>query len=269
MHLLSQIPRSAFLRATREAAIAEGLEDVVGKELPFEEPKWGAADMEEFRDDDSTAAGHIWIQQQRQVLHYLRLIEHEMPQLVAFRKPFIPPTSAEPIAVRSISYGGEEHPATVKRAIVVPVSRLPLKDKHAVYKFRLLAGVRWTPQPPKDSGLTSEGGKDGYIKISCEDFPRPAMNLKWASDTLDKLIDEANNGKDRFTDIPFDRRHLDAKARKAQKGKLVRDMAGGRGRYSSPPSIRDFPKSWLPKVDKSSQPQQAVSAPSPSPSAQT
>ncbi|KAA1468712.1 hypothetical protein DENSPDRAFT_771652 [Dentipellis sp. KUC8613] len=213
-------------------------------------------------DDDSSSGGHIWLNQQRQTLQYLRLIEHEMPQLVAFRKPFVPPTSETPIVVRSISYAGEEHPATVKRVITVPVSRLPLKDKHAVYKFRLLAGVRWTPEPPKDSGLKAgESGKDGYIKISCEDFPRPAMNLKWASDTLDKLIEEANNGKDQFRDVPYDRRHLDAKAIKAGKGKLIRDMAGGVGRYASVPSLKDFPKSWLPKVPKQTQQPSSDAAP--------
>ncbi|THH18926.1 hypothetical protein EW146_g2141 [Bondarzewia mesenterica] len=234
--------------AAGEAAIAEDLAEEVGMEM---EPNtaWGIENLEDFQEDDTTAAGHIWLDQQRQTLHYLRLIEHEMPKLVAFRKEFVPPTSETPIAVRSISYGGEEHPATVKRAIAVPVSTLPLKDKHAIYKFRLLAGVRWTPYPPKDSGLKDrESGEHGYIKISCEDFPRPAMNLKWASDVLDKLIQEANKSDDQFRDIPYDRRHLDAKAMKAKKGKLKRDLAGGSGRYFSAPSIRDFPRSWLPKL---------------------
>ncbi|KAI0068427.1 hypothetical protein BV25DRAFT_1793266 [Artomyces pyxidatus] len=219
--------------------------------------------MRDFQDDDATSAGHIYLQQQRQNLHYLRLIEHEMPQLVAFRKPFNPPTSEAPLSVRSISYGGEEHPATVKRVITVPVSRLPLKDRHAVHKCRLLAGVRWTPYPPKDSGLKeSEGGADGYIKIACEDFPEPAMNLKWASDTLDRLVAEANNDQDRrFNDVPVDRRHLEAKHMKAGQGKLKRDMAGGAGRYLSPPSIRDFPKSWLPKPPRRVQPQALSTSP--------
>jgi small subunit ribosomal protein S35 len=92
-----------------------------------------------------------------------------------------------------MSYGGEEHPAAVKRALTVAVSQLPLKDKHAVHKFRLLAGVRWTPTPPKDSGIKlGESAEHGYVKISCEDFPEPAMNLKWVSDRIDDLINEAN-----------------------------------------------------------------------------
>ena len=92
-----------------------------------------------------------------------------------------------------MSYPGEEHPAAVKRALTVAVSQLPLKDKRAIYKFRLLAGVRWTPTPPKDSGIKlGESAEHGYVKISCEDFPEPAMNLKWVSDRLDDLINEAN-----------------------------------------------------------------------------
>lgn len=38
--------------------------------------------IEKEADDDTTSAGHLMLQQQRQVLYYLRLIEHEMPKLV-------------------------------------------------------------------------------------------------------------------------------------------------------------------------------------------
>jgi small subunit ribosomal protein S35 len=113
---------------------------------------------------------------------------------LAFRKPFVPPTPDTPVIVRSISYGGEEHPATVKRVIVAPVAHLPLKDDTARHSLKLIAGSRWTPVPPRDSGVGRDepGEQHGYIKISCEDFPRPAMNLKWASDALDRLVEEAN-----------------------------------------------------------------------------
>ena len=96
--------------------------------------------------------------------------------------------------MRSIDYGGEEHPATAKRTVVVAVSRLPLKNDQARHVVKLLAGPRWSPHPPSDSGIGSnEGcGTDSYIKISCEDFPQPGMNLKWISDALDTLIDKAN-----------------------------------------------------------------------------
>jgi small subunit ribosomal protein S35 len=169
----------------------------------------------------------------------------------------------------------------VKRVLTVAVSQLPLKDERAIHKFCLLAGVRWTPTPPKDGGIKpGESAEHGYVKISCEDFPEPAMNLKWVSDRLDDLINEANvrsfffplnfelwltggsltqKDDDRFKDIPIDWRHLEARAEKAKKGKLKRDIAGGAGRYVSPPSIRDFPKSWLPSP--SDKPQTPSSGP--------
>lgn len=112
---------------------------------------------------------------------------------LAYRKPFIAPTSATPLIVRAIDYAGEEHPATTKRVIVASVDQLPLKDATAIHKFKLLAGPRWTPNPPADAGISGLSTWDnGFIKISCEDFPKPAMNIKWASDALDRLVDEAN-----------------------------------------------------------------------------
>lgn len=118
-------------------------------------------------------------------------------QIPEFRKPFTPPTSKTPVLVRTISYGGEPHPADRKAAIVVSLSKLPLKDAAALHKFKLLAGVRWSIDPPKDSGISEmernpENGDAGYFKISCEDFPEVQMNMKWCSDALDKIVKEAN-----------------------------------------------------------------------------
>ncbi len=106
----------------------------------------------------------------------------------------MPPPPAHPLIIRSISYGSEKHYAALKRTIVVPISRLPLKNAAAFHKFKLLAGARWSVEPSKDSGLGREeaNGEHGYFKISCEDFPHASMNLKWASDALDRLIATAN-----------------------------------------------------------------------------
>lgn len=157
-------------------------------------------------------------------------------------------------------YQGEPHPADVKRVIVVPVDSLPLKDEAALRKFILLAGPRWSPVPPTDGGVSGlDNWGNGYIKISCEDFPRPSQNLKWASDTLDKLIEEANvrvifrgevdvfliplalqNGQDTFADVPIDTRHILSKVRKEKKGGHRPNQLFRR------PTIRDFPEEWLP-----------------------
>ncbi|THH33520.1 hypothetical protein EUX98_g663 [Antrodiella citrinella] len=198
-------------------------------------------------DDDVSSAGHIMLRQQRKILYYMRLIEHDMPKLVEYRKPFTPPSSSTPLIIRSISYGGEEHPADRKRVIVAPVSKLPLKGDDARKRFKLLAGVRWSPEPPKDGGVSSkESDTWGYFKLACEDFPVPAMNLNWASDTLSRLIEEANNAQNAILDIPYDDRHLEAKLRKAKKG------GHAKGRGYSRPTLKDFPKEWLPDSPVSS-----------------
>lgn len=222
----------------------DGSEYEVG---PFEDDDVVSAFMDAQDDGktDTTSAGHLAIRRDRRVLSYLRLIENVVPQLVVLRRPFTPPTSATPIIVRSIDYAGEEHPATNKQTIVVPVAQLPLRDEDAMHKFKVLAGVRWTPDPPKDAGVgpNETGREHGYIKISCEDFPHPAQNLKWASDVIDRLIEEANDPKDKFKKVPHDTRHLVAKARKAKRGEHLS------GRIFHRPSIRDFPKEWLPEPE--------------------
>lgn len=160
-------------------------------------------------------------------------------------------------------YQSEEHPVARKRVIVVPVDALPLKGDVAIHKFKLLAGPRWTPEAPKGAGVgLSEETGNGYLKISCEDFPHAGANLKWVSDTLNRLVVEANvsliilfsvfgpgliysllfqDTKDTFNDVPIDFRHVYAKAKKEKKGRHIRD------RVFSRPSIRDFPKEWLPE----------------------
>lgn len=179
----------------------------------------------------------------------------------AFRKPFDPPTSETSLIVRSMHYQGEYHPAAVKQVIVVPVDFLPLENEKAIHKFKLIAGPRWTPQPPKDAGVSGlDDWGNGYFKISCEDFPKAAQNLKWASDKLDKLVAVANvrsppffsfhmfnnaglqDASDTFDDMPLDLRHVVSKIRKGKKG----DHLGGRAFHR--PSILDFPKEWLPQV---------------------
>ena len=115
-------------------------------------------------------------------------------EISAWRIPFTPPPKSHPLVVRTLDYGGEGHPAIAKRVVVAPVSQLPLKTPEAIHTFKLLAGPRWSASPPSDSGvgINEDGGEHGYIKVTCEDYPSPGMNLKWISDVLDKLVEEAN-----------------------------------------------------------------------------
>jgi len=128
----------------------------------------------------------------------------------------------------------------------VPVSKLPLRSEAAVHKFILLAGVRWSALPPKDSGIGSDSGADprGYVKVSCEMFPQSDMNLKWTVDVLDKLIRTARKiekNRDTFGDIPLDFRHLESRRLKHGKGEHRSGLQGIK------PTIKDFPKEWLPE----------------------
>ena len=81
-----------------------------------------------------------------------------------------------------------------KRVLVAPLSQLPLNGPKAIHNFKIIAGVHWLIEPPKDSGVGKDEPKDehGYVKISSENFPEPNQNLKWANDVLDRMIREAN-----------------------------------------------------------------------------
>lgn len=115
--------------------------------------------------------------------------------LQAFKKPFVPPPTTHYITCRSLWYGGESHPAEKKAVVVLPVSQLPLSSPQAIHKFKLLAGPRWSTECPKDSAFSAEEiatlGEHGFVKISMEDLPEQAMNLRWCSDTLDRMVLES------------------------------------------------------------------------------
>ncbi|KAH8835751.1 mitochondrial ribosomal subunit protein-domain-containing protein [Flagelloscypha sp. PMI_526] len=194
----------------------------------------------EFDNDDTNTLGHHSYSDERQTLYYMRLIEHDLPKFVAFRKPFEPPTATTPLIIRSLYYGGEEHPVEKKRCVVVAVDDLPLDTDAAIHRLKLIAGPRWSIDPPKDGGVRMNTvTSHGYIKIACEDFPTPAMNFKWASDALDSLIKAANDPDNSILDkVPLDTRHVDSRNKKKKNG--LHRHTGKR------PSIRHFPQEWLP-----------------------
>ncbi|GJJ09508.1 hypothetical protein Clacol_003731 [Clathrus columnatus] len=198
-------------------------------------------DIPLFDNDDATSVAHLIIEQEKQILNYLRLIERDRPFLRALRRPFVPPSPENPLVIRSISYAGEKHPVERKRVIVAPVSQLSLSSPTAIHKLKLLAGPRWFPHPPRDSGISPQQheqyGAHGYIKLSCEDFPKASMNLKWGCDLINRLLQEANDTRETFADIPIDIRHVASRAKKYQKGEYIR------------PTIKDFPKEWLPDIN--------------------
>ncbi|QRV94700.1 Mitochondrial ribosomal subunit protein [Ceratobasidium sp. AG-Ba] len=205
--------------------------------------KWDIAKIGPDVGNDPTSMGHRLIRERREMLHYLRLIEYDVPRLAAFRKPFTPPPANAPLSIRTFSYGGEPHAAEHKAVIVAPVSKLGLGTPEAVHKFKLLAGVRWSPTAPKDAGFSTEeiaAESDGFIKISSEQFPEVRMNVKWCSDVVDELIRKAKDtSSDSFKDIPLDTRHITAQTLKRRQG-------GHSHGQTKRPTINDFPAAWLP-----------------------
>lgn len=130
----------------------------------------------------------------------------------------MPPAKENILRFRSHDYQGAAHPSTRKSVVTVQVRDLfqsgRLKASQAARrKLLLLAGVRWDSMGEEvryqdDLRLLEKEAIEkgvGRIKISCERYPEERMNLKWCSDTIDKLIEEANvstcRGGRRHTDL--------------------------------------------------------------------
>lgn len=64
---------------------------------------------------------------------------------------------------------------TAQLGNLVSQSESRLSTTAALHKFKLLAGPRYDPDTDT-------------IKISSDSFPSVEMNIKWASDALDRLI---------------------------------------------------------------------------------
>ncbi|KAF5355931.1 hypothetical protein D9756_004147 [Leucocoprinus leucothites] len=249
-HVASSSSSSSFIAASRlfstsSPAFARRTRSVLEEEVSPEQLESLLDKVDDVKDSASSA--HLLLQEKRIVRHYLRLIELEMPNLVALRKPFVPPTSKEPLIARSTDYLSN-HPVQRKRSIVVAVDDLPLKDEMSKKRLIMLAGPRWAPNPPVDAGISKYADwGSGFVKIACEDYPHPAQNLKWISDTLDKLIERANVPDENWESLPIDLRHVYAKSQKAKKGEHLR------GRVLKKPTLRDFPQEWLPKLSNTNE----------------
>ena len=97
--------------------------------------------------------------------------------LLAFAKPFEPPTSEQIVKVKTHNYLGEGHPVERKVVLSVKVADLKLDDKEK-HKFLLLAGPRYNVN-------TEE------LVLSSEKFPHRKQNKKYVRDLLNKLLAES------------------------------------------------------------------------------
>lgn len=163
--------------------------------------------------------------------------------------------------MRTLEYLNQKpHPASVKSVISVKIKDLPLTDGSCKHKAKLLAGPRWSgPQSSILNGKLIED-IDGEVKISSENFPHRAQNVRWCSDKLQLLIKESNvsslfegvysltrllqDKSYNFDDIPLDTRHVIRRIRKSRRGgHKMENLAGAQqGRR---PTKYDMPEEWI------------------------
>ncbi|RKP15353.1 mitochondrial ribosomal subunit protein-domain-containing protein [Piptocephalis cylindrospora] len=129
------------------------------------------------------------MEQAEEVVKYQELEEGEFPLLAQFAQPYQPPKESAILRIRTIDYLGEKHPLEYKVVLQVSPSKLGLTPTQ-LHKFLILAGPRYDP-------IRKE------LKISSERYQNRTMNLKWASNTLDRLIAEAKDPKETFADVPL------------------------------------------------------------------
>ncbi|PLW38611.1 hypothetical protein PCASD_08235 [Puccinia coronata f. sp. avenae] len=211
-----------------------------------------------FAMEDVPAVTHLRWAEARKRLNKLRAIKFQIPELTKYQQPFVPPPPEAHVIVRTQDDMGfhrgqlDTQRPNKKASIQVNLSKIPelTRSKEAMHKFKLLSGKRWFESEPKSQFDLNDHYDDpeGMVKISCDDYPTAALNQKWCSDTLDRLIKEATDLQaDPMSDIPLD-----------SKTTLQRRH---RNRHR-PWSIDDhnlhtkFPKEWLPdpiriKLDQS------------------
>ncbi|WFD07506.1 37S ribosomal protein S24, mitochondrial [Malassezia vespertilionis] len=204
--------------------------------------------MKHFQYDDIPTHGHMKLQKQRQLLGYYRLLKNEFPQLHELAEPFQPPPAQNILQFTFTHYQGEEHPNARKVVLHVNVEDLAkvhaLDTTYAKHKFLLLAGSRWQPTSPALVGrlnaalAQSKEALDaaynaeplGVVTIASTAYPHEPQNMKWCSDVLDRMIEEANK-EPSFADIPLDVRPY--------------IKSNARGGQTLRPTVSDFPAEWL------------------------
>ncbi|TKY87696.1 hypothetical protein EX895_003277 [Sporisorium graminicola] len=188
--------------------------------------------MAKFNYDDVPTLGHAILARKREMLQLMRTVEFEIPKLSNFRQSYQPPSSSQYLQFRFQHYQGENHPASRKVVLNVDVDALveagAVKDAKSKHKLLLLAGSRFHPK------AKAQARDQGEIKISCELFPNERQNMKWCSDTLDALVQEANVRTNEVDDLPLDSR-----------SSLIRQDKKRHYLRADRPTLRDFPKQWL------------------------
>lgn len=209
----NETPSSELENASAQEAVAD-VSDVASAPSRRTRPPWIAYTMDDVRTfafDDMPSIHQEMIEEGREMRRFLRKTKFELPELTKFVKEFVPPTPDQCIQIRLQHYQGEEHPVSRKAVASISVSAVAKAenlDSKQVQRLILLAGPRY---------------KNDTIKISCEDFPHRAQNMKFISDTIKKLLTSAREGGE-WDDLPIPKRKAAKKS-------------------------YPFPKAWLQKTE--------------------
>lgn len=168
-----------------------------------------------FAMQDVPGVTHLRWAEARKRLHALRVIKFQMPSLAKFRQPFVPPSPDAHLIVKThddmdFHYGQADSQRPNRKVTVkLNLSRFPklIESPEAMHKIKLLAGIRWTAPSIRSSFDTNEHYDDpnGSITIACDKYPTRAMNERWCSETVDRLLTAATSpNTDKMTDIPLD-----------------------------------------------------------------
>lgn len=174
----------------RELGIAKGLDENVN--------------MEPYNFDELPSQSQILVHQHREQRFYNRLAAYELPLLAKYRQEYKRPSfKTHPVTYRYTTYLGEEHPNARKVVMSVKTVDLGLNDKE-LHKLRLLAKTRYDP--------TTD-----IFKMSSDRYETSAQNANYLNSIFQRLLKEAKDTTDDFSDVPLDNRHIIARQMRKKK----------------------------------------------------
>lgn len=181
--------------------------------------------LEPYGFDEYPTGAQDIVRDFRDLMNFNRKAAFELPQLVKFRKPYVPSNNT-PVTYKYTRFIGESHPAERKVVLSFKLADLELSEIEQ-HKFKLIAGSRYDHQT------------DVFL-MSSDKFIEPSQNASFLSDVLDDLINESKKNPQEFAELPLDKRHTLAKYKKSQRKNK---------------QIIKFPKEWerpqdyVPKVE--------------------
>lgn len=133
----------------------------------------------------------------RRIENLTRIAAYEMPLLAKYRQQYAPkPLTETPLKLTYQSDFTNDTTNSHNRVVVLTVNikHLGLGEKEA-HKFRVLCGNKLN--------LNTD-----VFRLKSDNFPEASQNARHLVDTFNKLLTEAKDLKDDFSDIPVDTRHM-------------------------------------------------------------